>query len=304
MKPDERNKIIALVAGIVVVFGVGGFNIVRLMGGGGSPEPSPTPPATPDMPLTITPSPPIENGSPSPFLPSPGMVAQSGQEVMPSPGARSMEFTQEPSPLPVNAANPFRPISAGPPSVAAPTPAPNRASYPSASYAPPMRREEAPAASRMSVAPRGQDSAPPAPVISAKAPPRVSPTRKLRDYLAAIPLELVGVVENGSGSCALIKLGDEQVLVGPGERVSEFRVEKIELDSVTLVHSKLRRTLRVGADGTSSSSMIEPEVKQSALLLPVMGTVKRSSLFKQSPDAICPAIPDAPERLEPFGGQP
>ncbi|MGC4047859.1 MAG: hypothetical protein QM758_29030 [Armatimonas sp.] len=306
MKPDERNKIIALVAGIMVVFGAGGFNIVRMMGGGGSPAPSPTPLANADQQLTITPSPPMAaDGSPSPFTPTPGTVAQGSQEVTATPGVRTA-MLNEPSPLPVNAANPFRPIGPGPGksrTPGAPVSGQSQAGGPAPSYTAQAPRGYAAPVTRMSIAPKERDSAPTRaqqPSVS-KAASRVSVARSERQYLAAIPLELVGVVENESGACALIKLHDEQVLVGVGERVSEFRVEKIEMDSVTLVHAHMKRTLRVGADGTSSSTMSPPDEGQTALLLPVETKLtKRSSLFQQGPVAACPTIPEAPERLEPF----
>ena len=307
MKPDERNKIIALVAGIVVVFGVGGFNIVRLMGGGGSDaSPTPAPPVTPEQQVTVAPTQPLLGGSPSPDGANSGTLVQSGQEMSPSPGIRVASLGQEPSPLPVNAANPFRPIESKSQPVPAPTPAPIRISESARSYTPPRRQEYNPSVSQMRVAPKNQEfSQRSRPVVPEKTTPRASAARSERDYLAAIPLELVGVVEGESGACALIKLKDEQVLVGVGERISEFRVEKIDLDSVTLVHSRLRRTLRVGADGTSNNSMSEPESKETALLLPVTEvTAKRSSLFQQSPVAECPSLPESPERLEPFEGQP
>lgn len=254
IKPEDRTKVIVLLAAVALVFGYGLFNLFGPKNSGSavaSTNAAAPPPAANGAPAAAPPAN-TQVAASAPTERAPGAASAPAEIVPPeitqtTAGSSPVIVTPElPRVRPDLESDPFVPLP--PPVVVAPAAPASKPStvivrdVPSGPRsAPPAFVPEAKTLPRAQV-PTGQAPMVPPPVVLAPRAGAISPA----PVVPAKPLQLVGVVW-GARPVAMIRVGERQYYARQGERIADYRVVALGMEEVTLRGDKQARfVLRVG----------------------------------------------------------
>lgn len=261
IKPEDRPKVIALLAAVAVVFGYGLLQAAKILapgsGGGAATPVADTGTAAPGgvAPASVASAPagasgaanettaPATGAAPSSAAPAPGTVLVTNDRPIVRPNLTKNPFKPLPPPEPVVGTTP-----GGTGTAAAAPSSPSRVTVdesPRQMRSTPADTPEVAAPALPRTASKQASAPPPAPerfVPPAPNGPRVLPA----PVVPAKPLQLVGVVW-GTRPVAMIRVGGQEFFVRQGERVADYRVIGLGMENVTLRSDQQARfVLRVG----------------------------------------------------------